>query len=87
MGFEIYDNNSTGTNNKAKYNEVPEGKNKVKNFIPWILTHMIFIPKNIVKLKASVVIIWLVTVKVYGTKPIIFKPPINKNITKIKGKK
>ena len=64
IGFEIYDNNSTGTNNSAKYKEVPEGKNKVKNFIPWVLTHIIFIPKNIVKLKAKVAIIWLVTVKV-----------------------
>jgi len=63
IGLKMYDNNSIGTSNNAKPNEVLEGMNKdiIWNLCFWI--HIKFIPIKIEKDKVKVTIRWLVTVK------------------------
>lgn len=75
-----------GINKKARATEVPDGKNKEKNFKPCLRTLIMFIPKKIEALKVKVKIMWLVKVKEYGTKPIKFKSSTKKNKAITKGK-
>ena len=72
--------------NKANIKEVPPGKNKEKNSIPWVFTQTMLIPIKINKAIAKVTIRWLVKVKLYGTKPTKFKDKIKQKIVKTKGK-
>ena len=55
-GLKIYDINSIGTNKNPKANDVPCGKNKEKNLIPWVWIQIIFRPIKKVKLKVVVFI-------------------------------
>ena len=63
IGLKIYDDNSIGTDSKAKPKAVFEGINKdnMWNLCFWV--QIIFIPTNIEKDKVKMTIRWLVVVK------------------------
>ena len=61
-GLKMYEKTSIGTKINAKRTDVPEGINNEKKFKPCFLTHIIFIPIKIERLKESEIIAWLVTV-------------------------
>lgn len=78
--------NSIGTNNNAKKKVVLAGKNKLKVFILYFSTVIIFIPIKTEKESVNVTIRWLVVVKLYGSKPIKLLKRIKLNKTEISGK-
>ena len=77
---------SIGTNNNAKDNDAPGGKNNPKKCKPCFLKPIIFRPIKLTIPKVKVKIRWLVTVNVYGIIPIKLQLKTKKNMTKIKGK-
>lgn len=83
----IYESNSIGTRRGANIKCTPLGKKKPNTWTLCFLTAIIFIPINKVSAKLKVIKIWLVTVKLYGIKPIKLVIIRNKNKKKIKGNK
>ena len=74
------------TSSGAIIKGAPEGKKSESICNPWILIPMILIPIKIVSAKPKVIIMWDVTVKPKGTRPIKLQKSIKKNVAKRIGK-
>lgn len=74
----IYEISSIGTRRGDNASGAPGGKNKLKKCIPCFFKPIIFKPIKVAIPSPNVNIIWLVTVKVYGTIPNTLQKKIKK---------
>ena len=85
IGLDIYETISIGTNIGIKNIGTPFGRKSLKYLWPCNTKPKIVANKNTPNASAKVIIIWLVTVKLYGINPNILHNKININKVYTKG--